>query len=70
LTILITNDALAWRCTDTDRPKCPDGVCVNDPKMQSDYCAKGFIAADTIQGPSITVTFPGAAASIRRLKSK
>ena len=68
--VFITNNALAWRCTDPDRPQCPDGVCVHDPKMQSDYCAKGFIAADTPLGPSITVTSPAAAASIKRFKSK
>jgi len=68
--VCIANNAFAWRCTDPDRPKCPDGVCVHDPKMQSDYCAKGFIAADTPQGPSITVTAPTAAATIKRLKTK
>jgi hypothetical protein len=68
--VCITTNALAWRCTDPDRPKCPDGVCFHDPKMQSDHCAKGIIATDTPQGPSITVMSPAAAASIRRLLSK
>lgn len=65
-----TSSALAWRCTDPDRPKCPDGVCVHDPKLKSDYCAKGFTNSDTMLGPSVTVTSPGAAASMRRLKTK
>ena len=68
--VCATNGALAWRCTDPVHPDCPGGLCVNDPKMKSDYCAKGIIFATTPLGPSITVTSPEAAASMRRFKDK
>jgi hypothetical protein len=64
------NEALAWRCGDPDRPKCPNGLCVHDLTLQSDYCAQGIIFADTPMGPSITVTSPKLQKMLQRLQTK